>query len=284
MNSTTRIGLNALLFLGMLSLGACGGNDAKDDLTTGDSTGNGGATAPRETGTITGRVTLAGEAPELTPFAITANADVCGTASKSNLLELGQDKGIAGAVVYVEMPELKAAPSATQTIEQRGCQYTPHVIATTPGSTVAFRNDDPTAHNVRVESVASGRIQLNVAQGAQGKVDEWKVPEAGFYLVACDYHPWMNSYVVAVPSGLFAVTGADGTYRIDGVPVGSRTVIVWHNGIKLREKHDTEGRLIGYRFDDPVTKSSTVSVAKNASATLDVALELATDSAKTASR
>jgi plastocyanin len=270
MNRTLR--LSRLALLALLAAAGCGGNDA-DDTPTFDNPKGDSVPAVTETGSIAGRVTLAGAAPTLEPFEIVVNADVCGAAAKSNLLSLGADSGIAGAVVYVEGPAAAAAVEP-QMMDQSGCQYTPRVLATTPGSVIRFRNSDPTPHNVRVENIATGKIVLNIAQGAQGKVDEWKIDEPGAYIVACDYHPWMNAYVVAPASGLAAVTGADGSFTIDRVPVGSHTVKVWHNAISFRQKRDQAGRLIGYGFKEPVQKSATVQVAKDQKASLDITLEL----------
>jgi plastocyanin len=264
-------GLAALLGAALLFVG-CSSDDANDDVKQLEDHRT-DAPAPAETGTISGRITLDGAAPKLEPFTITANGDVCGAAAKSNLLSLGEGGAIAGAVVYVEGAG-EAAPVGAQSIDQASCQYRPHVIAATAGSVVRFTNSDAAAHNVRVEDLAKGRVLLNVAQPSQGRVDEWTIPEAGSYFVACDYHPWMNAYIVAVPSAHFAVTGPDGSYSISGVPAGAHTVSVWHNSVTMHEKRDTEGRLIGYRFDPPVTRNASVTVAKNATATLDVSLRL----------
>jgi plastocyanin len=262
------------LLVAMAALAGCGGDP--DEIDTRDlESARADAAATLETGTIEGRVTLAGERPRLEPFDITVNADVCGSAAKNNLLTVSEDGGITGAVVYVDGPPV-GANSEPQLFDQVGCQYTPRAIAASVGSVIRFRNSDPAAHNVRVESIETGRVHLNIAQPQKGRVDEWKVPEAGSYTVACDYHPWMNAYIVAAASGLSAVTGADGRFSIAGVPVGAHRIKVWHNSVQLREKRDQQGRLIGYRFDRPVLEDASVQVSKNASATVDVALELAT--------
>lgn len=253
------------------SLAACGG-DATSDFGTADRPGR-AAAPPVATGTLEGRVTLAGSAPELAPFTITANADVCGAAATSNLLMLGDENAIAGAVVWIAGDD--ARPADPQTMDQVGCQYSPHVVAAPVGSVIRFTNSDPAPHNVRVEELESGKVLLNVAQPSQGKVDEWTIPAAGAYLVGCDYHPWMNAYVVGTGSAHVAVTGPDGRYSIAGAPAGEHDVVVWHNGVGAREKRDNRGNLIRYGFSAPVTVTQRVRIAKDSTSRIDAALDLA---------
>lgn len=268
----SRSRLSALLFVALSSLVSCDSAGESNDLRDFPETKEVDS-AP--SGTITGRITYDGEAPAMKPFAITANADLCGGAAASNLLAIGTGGGIQGAVVYVETDAHPSATPATRSIRQAGCRYLPHVIAASVGDTIQFVNDDATQHNVRVEEIETGKILVNVAQASQGTVDTWKVPEARAYLVACDYHPWMNGYIVALAPQHSAITDSTGSFTITGVPVGTHRVMFWHNSIDLREKHDTEGRLIGYRFGDPILiLLGSVDVNASASKSLDRVVDL----------
>jgi hypothetical protein len=164
-------------------------------------------------------------------------------------------------------------PAGPLTVNQRGCQYDPHIVVAPVGSEVTFVNDDPAPHNVRVEDEASGKILLNRAQGAQGMKDAFKVPSVGPFSVGCDYHPWMNAYVYGVDNPYVALSGSDGTFSIEGVPPGSYTVKLWFNGIELRRKLDNRGKLIGYGYSDPIVLTRQVTVAPGGSveATFDLA-------------
>ena len=46
--------------------------------------------------------------------------------------------------------------------------------------------------------------------------------------VVCDIHGWMKSYVGIYDHPFFAVTDADGSFEIKGVPAGKQNIIVWH--------------------------------------------------------
>jgi hypothetical protein len=49
----------------------------------------------------------------------------------------------------------------------------------------------------------------------------------GLVKVGCDVHAWMTAWIW-VAEGPAAVSGADGSYRLTGIPPGSYTVKVWH--------------------------------------------------------
>jgi allophanate hydrolase subunit 2 len=42
--------------------------------------------------------------------------------------------------------------------------------------------------------------------------------------VRCDYHPWMNAFINVSATPWFAVTGADGSFTLKGMPAGVYTI------------------------------------------------------------
>jgi hypothetical protein len=44
----------------------------------------------------------------------------------------------------------------------------------------------------------------------------------------CDVHPWMRAYIGVVDHPYFAVSAADGTFSLKGLPPGTYTVEAWH--------------------------------------------------------
>jgi hypothetical protein len=44
----------------------------------------------------------------------------------------------------------------------------------------------------------------------------------------CDVHGWMNAYAGVVPHPFFAVSAADGSFTIKGLPPGAYTIEAWH--------------------------------------------------------
>ena len=52
----------------------------------------------------------------------------------------------------------------------------------------------------------------------------------GVVTLLCSIHEEMSAYVVVLPNPYFARVGADGTFALDGVPEGSRSVALWSEG------------------------------------------------------
>ena len=52
--------------------------------------------------------------------------------------------------------------------------------------------------------------------------------------VKCNVHPWMKAYIGVQKHPFAAVTGADGTFTIQGLPPGDYTIEAW------QEKYGTQ--------------------------------------------
>jgi hypothetical protein len=55
---------------------------------------------------------------------------------------------------------------------------------------------------------------------------------AGVVDVQCNMHESMRASVLVVPNRLYAKVRSDGTFRIEGVPTGSRRVVAWGPNLK----------------------------------------------------
>src|SRR5205814_1767026 len=132
-------------------------------------------------------------------------------------LAVGEGGALAGVVVELVAPPEGPDPAAAARIDQRGCEYTPPVLAMRAGGTLAVHNSDDTIHTVR--ATKGDQTVFNYAQPLQGMTTQKPMPgDEGEVELRCDVHPWMHAAIRLVGNPHFAVTGADGRYALAGLP------------------------------------------------------------------
>jgi plastocyanin len=110
-------------------------------------------------------------------------------------------------------------------MDQRNERFVPRVLAITVGSIVDFPNNDRTYHNVF--SLSEVRT-FDLGRYAAGRSKPVRFDRPGVVRVFCDIHSHMSAFILVFAHRFFAVTDADGRYRIDNVPPGAYTVSMWH--------------------------------------------------------
>lgn len=114
--------------------------------------------------------------------------------------------------------------SAPTQISHKGRQFSPNVLPLVQGSSVDFLNDDDIFHNVF--SLSKPRVfDLGIYEEGASKLVTF--PEPGVVRIHCNIHPKMTSTILVLNNNLFAKTGADGSFQIDGIPDGQVTLRVW---------------------------------------------------------
>ena len=148
-------------------------------------------------------------------------ADISGKVTAQGL------RSAANIVVYVDA-QIGGPPSQHVTVDQKKMTFIPHVVAVQRGTTVDFLNSDPIGHNVYWPSVGGNKgLAHNLGTWPQGQVKSFTFNDLGGAPLLCNVHPEMSGYVVVVPSAYHAVTGADGSFVIRGVPPGHYTLKTW---------------------------------------------------------
>jgi plastocyanin len=136
------------------------------------------------------------------------------------------------SVVYLETAPRGAfdVPSDRHArMDQRNETFIPHVLAVTAGTWVDFPNGDRTYHNVFSLSKAN---EFNLGRYAAGRSKSVKFDQPGVVRVFCEIHSHMNAFILVFAHRFFAVTDDEGRYRIDGVPPGTYTLVVWNEAVR----------------------------------------------------
>jgi plastocyanin len=180
-------------------------------------------------GTLSGAVKYKGTPPAAEKFEVTKDTSACGTEKDKPDLVVGPGGGIANVVVVVKAAKGKAltVPAEPIPFDQKGCEYTPHVLAFPAGSTIEVLNPDGVLHNVH--AMGSANPEKNVAMPKFKKKIAWKVDNPEWPIaVKCDAHPWMKAYWISMEHPYYAVTDASGAFSVADLPAGDYEVEVWH--------------------------------------------------------
>ena len=101
-------------------------------------------------------------------------------------------------------------------MDQKGCQYVPHVMGIMVGQPFKVLNSDGILHNVHALPKVNRRSTWRCRRRARRPTETFG-KEEGMFMVKCDVHPWMQSYVGVFANPFFAVTG-DGRQVHDRQP------------------------------------------------------------------
>jgi len=196
----------------------------------------------KDGGTISGTVKFKGNAPAPKKLDVSKDKEVCGKSPKTDQSLIVKGGNLVNAVVMItDIKKGKKVDTKEVTLDQKGCEYQPHVLAFPAGSTVKILNPDGILHNVH--SYSKVNSPFNVAQPKFKKTLEQKIDKPEAIQVKCDVHGWMEGWLVAAPSPYFAVTDDSGNFKMTDVPAGTYNVEVWHEKLgKSSQKVTVKGK------------------------------------------
>jgi plastocyanin len=234
MNRKYQLYLSLAVALAIAATG-CGNKSSSESETSSTSAPAapaGKTVDPTTAGEVTGTVTLDGAAPKMKAINMSQEAACANQHSTPALSEevVTGDKGaLANVIVYVSTGAEDysfTTPSDPVEIDQKGCQYHPHILGLMAGQTLSVVNDDPTTHNIH--PVPKDNREWNESQppGSAPIMQSFARPEVPIP-VKCNVHPWMKAYIGVFANPYFQVTGKDGAFDLKNLPPGTYTIVAW---------------------------------------------------------
>jgi plastocyanin len=186
---------------------------------------------------VAGVVRFEGKAPTLRPIVMGADPK-CEAKHEgpvaNQAVVIGEGNTLGNVLVRVRWTGGPiGAPSEPEVLDQNGCLYTPRVLAVHLGQSLKVLNSDQLLHNVH----SASKVNAPFNRAMPGAITEtefsFKSAEDAF-LVKCDVHPWMAAYIAVLDHPFFAVTSADGSFEISGLPAGTYELEAWHEQFGVR--------------------------------------------------
>lgn len=155
---------------------------------------------------------------------------------------VGEDGAFANVVIYVSdglATHNFQPPAQPAVLEQKGCQYKPHVLALQAGQKLDVVNSDETTHNIH--PTPNNNREWNMTQPHGMPLEQTFAREEIAVPVKCNVHPWMKGYIAVLKHPYFAVTGKSGSFEIKDLPPGTYTITAWQEKLPPQSQKLTVG-------------------------------------------
>ncbi|WP_447973408.1 carboxypeptidase-like regulatory domain-containing protein [Nitrospira sp. Kam-Ns4a] len=210
-------------------------------------------------GTVTGRISLEGSVPKPKGYNLVIYPDpqYCGRISNGKgwrlLYDFVVDKtgGLQDAVVMLEgIRAGKAFDVSVPHVEARDCKFLPFMTVVRDGHAIEVVNMDPVMHDIQAYETSSSlgaRVLFNQplpmnGHHRRGDLHATHNHEPGksllgpiylskgrrVFLMQCGFHPYMESWALAMDNPYYAITDGAGRFTISNVPPGTYRLIAWH--------------------------------------------------------
>jgi plastocyanin len=230
-------------------------------------------------GNIKGTVYFRGTLQNFDRLIVSQDDKICGTSRPSPRLATGINQGVSDAIIYIEGIS-SGKPFPTERIyllDQRNCEYQPHVMIVPAGKNIEIVNSDAILHNVHsYETGSDPKTVFNIAQPVKGvKTSTRPLVKPGLLFATCDAgHPWMSAYIMVAPHPYYTITDKNGKFRLDNILPGMYTLHVWHEGITIVKKETEHGKVKRYEFEQPYEENKSVDVPPKSTVMADFTLTL----------
>jgi plastocyanin len=126
-------------------------------------------------------------------------------------------------------------------VDQREMMFDPPVVAVQHGQAVRFENNDNCNHSV-IATSPNTENQFSLFVTASQPYERVFEPQKQPIEIGCSLHAWMKAWVFVVPHPWFAVTDAQGRFKLENVPPGRWKLLLRHPRTGKQERHEIEVR------------------------------------------
>lgn len=178
-------------------------------------------------GSIAGMVKYKGTPPPRETLEVNKDKEVCAVSPKlSRDLVVAADGGIQYAVVSItNITKGKPFPEDTAVLDQKGCEYMPHIVQLKAGGELEIKNSDGILHNIHTYSKENAPV--NRAQPKFKKTLKETFDKPEMVKLTCDVHGWMTGWLAVEEHPYVAVTDDKGAFSLTDVPPGDYELRVW---------------------------------------------------------
>jgi plastocyanin len=176
---------------------------------------------------------LAPPPPSTTPAAGRTDKDGAAVARESatvtGKVRTASGQPVGEAYVYLDGMRSSARGQTVQ-IRQRDKQFAPRVSVVPIGSKLLFPNQDTVIHNV-FSTAPGNAFDLGSVKGGETS-PAVVLLKPGPVEIFCNIHSKMRADVLVVPNSHWTRVGADGSFQLTGIPVGTRKIVLWSPTLK----------------------------------------------------
>jgi hypothetical protein len=204
------------------------------------------AAQEKEYGTIIGKFVFEGKSPEMKPLVITKDTEICSKHKPMDERLVIKDGAFANVVIYAVgdernsdkpldgiHPDYAKLKEKEVLMDNKGCRFEPRVQVYWTAQKLFLGNSDPMGHNSNISVFAAKNRPINplIPPGDKQVVTTLVEGEQTPVTVTCTIHPWMKGHIVVRPDPYAAVSSADGSFKIENIPAGTRTFQLWQESL-----------------------------------------------------
>ncbi len=211
-------------------------------------------------GTLSGVLHLKGDRPRPKGYNLVSFPDpaYCGRISNGKgwrLLQpfqVGDDGQFENVVVYLEgIKKGKNFDYTPPQIEAIDCKFAPYITIVRDRHEVKVVNMDPVMHDIQAYETSrlGSRVLFNLPLPVSSKLKKADLMKGkkvknragrtvspkikmkkgrNIFAMQCGFHPYMESWGVAMDSPYFALTDNTGKFTIENIPPGTYKAVIWH--------------------------------------------------------